>query len=277
MKRDRERLGRTFDRSAELYHEVRPGYPAALFDDVVSLSGIPLGGQVLEIGCGTGKATLPLARRGYRILCLEPGASLAAVSRRNLTAFPRVEVRDCSFEGWALAPGAFDLVVAATSFGWVDPTVRYWKTAAALRPGRCIALFWNAHVQLPGQDHFFEAVQEVYRRHTPEMVGRPLYMSELPTSVEREFIASDLFEQVVVKHYPWTETYDTDRYLKLLQTFSGHIALPEATRRALLDDIAALIAREFGGQVVKHHVAVLQVARRRECQCLPTVSSSARG
>ena len=75
-------------RRRSLYDEVRPGYPEELFDDVVSLSGIPAGGRILEIGCGTGQATVPFARRGYRILCVELGENLAAVARRNLEAIP---------------------------------------------------------------------------------------------------------------------------------------------------------------------------------------------
>ena len=264
---ERESLGKTFDLSAGLYDEVRPGYPEELFEDLVRVCGIPDGGRVLEIGCGTGKATLPLARRGYRVLCLEPGASLAAVARRNLSAFaPAVEVRERTFEEWDPGPAgtAFDAVVAATSFWWVDPAVRYAKTAAVLRPGGRAAVFWNAHVRLPGRDRFFEEVQEAYRRHTPRMVGLPKETHELPTTPDRGFLDTGLFEGAAVRHYPWTETYDTERYLKLLRTFSGHIALPEATREALLEDIAALIDRKFGGRIEKHHVAVLQVVRRRD-------------
>src|ERR687893_552443 len=89
---DRDRLRTTFDGAALLYDEVRPGYPEELFDDVVSLSGIPSGGRILEVGCGTGQATLPLARRGYNILCVELGENLAAVARRNLAAYPRVGI-----------------------------------------------------------------------------------------------------------------------------------------------------------------------------------------
>jgi len=68
---DRERLRRRFDDAAESYHRARPDYPERLFDDLVSLAGLRSGGDLLEIGCGTGKATLPLARRGLRITCLE--------------------------------------------------------------------------------------------------------------------------------------------------------------------------------------------------------------
>jgi SAM-dependent methyltransferase len=64
MMEERNRLRATFDRVAPLYDEARPTYPEELFDDVVSLSGIPPGGRILEIGCGTGQATVLFARRG---------------------------------------------------------------------------------------------------------------------------------------------------------------------------------------------------------------------
>jgi len=57
----RELLRSTFDEAAELYHRARPGYPAALFDDLAELTSIRPGSRVLEIGPGTGQATLPLA------------------------------------------------------------------------------------------------------------------------------------------------------------------------------------------------------------------------
>jgi 16S rRNA A1518/A1519 N6-dimethyltransferase RsmA/KsgA/DIM1 with predicted DNA glycosylase/AP lyase activity len=41
---------------------------------------------LLEIGCGTGKATAPLARRGFPVTCVELGAQLAAVARRELAS-----------------------------------------------------------------------------------------------------------------------------------------------------------------------------------------------
>jgi ubiquinone/menaquinone biosynthesis C-methylase UbiE len=68
MTEERKRLRATFDQVAPLYDEARPTYPDELFDDVVSLSRVPPAGGILEIGCGTGQATLPLARRGFQIL-----------------------------------------------------------------------------------------------------------------------------------------------------------------------------------------------------------------
>jgi hypothetical protein len=47
MAEERAKLRATFDEAALLYDEVRPGYPEELFDDVVTLSGIPSGGRIL--------------------------------------------------------------------------------------------------------------------------------------------------------------------------------------------------------------------------------------
>jgi hypothetical protein len=44
MGEERAKLRAAFDEAASPYDEVRPGYPEELFDDVVSLSGIPSGG-----------------------------------------------------------------------------------------------------------------------------------------------------------------------------------------------------------------------------------------
>ena len=91
-------LRTTFNQVALLYDRVRPGYPEALFDDVVSLSEITPDGRILEIGCGTGQATVPFAHRGYCILCIELGDNLATVAQKNLAAYPQVEVRNIAFE-----------------------------------------------------------------------------------------------------------------------------------------------------------------------------------
>jgi ubiquinone/menaquinone biosynthesis C-methylase UbiE len=56
-------LRASFDDVAERYDRARPGYPAELFDDLAALTGLRAGDRVLEIGPGTGQATLPLARR----------------------------------------------------------------------------------------------------------------------------------------------------------------------------------------------------------------------
>jgi len=132
----------------------------AILDD----SGTGPGTRALEIGCGTGQATLPLARRGYRLLGVELGANLAAVARTKLADYTNARVLACSFEAWPVEQEAFDLVVSATAFHWVDPRVRYRKSAQALRPDGSLALIWNRADTEGGSEGFLEALEDVHRR-----------------------------------------------------------------------------------------------------------------
>jgi SAM-dependent methyltransferase len=266
MAEERDRLRTTFDEAASLYDEVRPGYPEDLFDDIVSLSRIPAGGRILEIGCGTGQATVPLARRGYRIQCIELGENMAAVARRNLKRYPNAEVRTGAFEESFLQEGAFDLAVSATAFHWLDPAVAYPKAARALRDGGSLALIWNVHVHSDASEGFFEAAQRIYEREAPEIwdhkYGGPPSSDEVPDRTG-EIESSGLFEAVTRRNYRWDEMYDAEGYLRVLNTYSGHRSLNDDTRERLFCGIADLIDNRFDGRIVKGYLTTLYVAKRK--------------
>src|SRR5271166_3357342 len=133
---DRDRLKVTFDTVADRYHQVRPAYPDQLYDALISAARLQPGARLLEVGGGTGKATRPLAERGFSITCLEPGPHLAAVARRNLAGRGDVRIIEEAFEDWEPHGAAgFDLVFAATAWHWIDPAVGYRLAWRALRPG----------------------------------------------------------------------------------------------------------------------------------------------
>ncbi len=88
---------------------------------------------------------------------------MAAAARRNLRAFPDVEVVQAAFEEWAPPEGElFDLVYPATGWGWVDSNLKYDRAAFVLRPGGHLAV-WSARHDFPaGSDPFFAEIQTVY-------------------------------------------------------------------------------------------------------------------
>jgi len=47
-----------FDMAAEDYQRTRPVCPPELFDDLIDRAGLKAGDRVIEIGCGTGQATV---------------------------------------------------------------------------------------------------------------------------------------------------------------------------------------------------------------------------
>ena len=94
-------LKTTFNTAPTLYEDVRPGYPEELIQRHLGHSlDSTIGSSILEVGCGTGKATRPFAERGYELVCLDIGADLIAVAKEKLKVFPNVSFVEHAFEEW---------------------------------------------------------------------------------------------------------------------------------------------------------------------------------
>jgi hypothetical protein len=67
----------------------------------------------------------------------------------------------------------------------------------------------------------------------------------------------------MVKTYPWSESYTTADYLRLLNTYSPNRNLTESKRTRLFQGIADLIESKYGGAITKPYLAVLYIAKKR--------------
>jgi SAM-dependent methyltransferase len=259
---ERERRRATFGTVAEQYDRARPSYPAAVFDDLAALGGIPPGGRVLEIGPGTGQATVELARRGYDVVAVELSPELAAVARRKLAAFPRAEVVTADFEAWAGEPESFDAVVAFTAFHWLEPETRFARATRLLREGGALGVVQTNHVLPAGGDPFFAEIQDVYDAVVPHPDNRPPPPPEEIRGPRAELEASPLFGAIAERRHLWTQAYDAAGYVAVLGTYSPNLSLPAEQREELLRRIAERIEQRPGGRVTKHYLATLAVGRR---------------
>jgi SAM-dependent methyltransferase len=251
-------------RVAGRYHAARARYPAALFDALEQTTGLAAPAEVLEIGCATGVATEPMARRGHRITCVELGAALASQARVNLASDDDVIVVHASFDAWDPPTwGSFDLVCAATAWHWLDPATRYQRAHRHLRDGGMLA-FWSAtHVVPADGDPFFAELQEVYDEIGASLPKDHAFPApgELPDHAA-EITATGLFVPVAVQQFDWEVTYDADSYLALLDTFSGHITMQDWQRHHLDDEIRRRLGERPDATLRRHWGAVLHVAER---------------
>ena len=255
-----------FGAVADLYDRARPSYPPALVDDVLEFAGARHGDPAIEVGAGTGKATVLFARRGLRIVALEPSFEMARVARGKLVAYD-VTIEQTEFERWA-PHERFRLLFSAQAWHWVNPEIRYTRAREALADGGALAIFWNRPrwETSPVRDELSDA----YGRAAPELGwGRtgpgPMHPG-VQSSPEwwgdwtRELRATAGFEPPEARSYTWNQAYTTDEYVQLLQTHSDHIVLPDRERHALLEGVAGVIDRS-GGSLTLEYVTALWLAR----------------
>lgn len=253
-----------FGEVAELYDSARAGYPDALVDDVISFAGSAGPGlRAVEVGAGTGKATVSFAARGLEIVAIEPSPGMAAVARRNCTLFPRVRVEEMSFEDWPVPAGEFGLVYSAQAWHWVTPGIRDAKAAAALAPGGALAMFWHRARWRPGRLH--DDLDSLYQRLAPGLLAQqPTFPGLAPNPgdglVADEIRKTGLFRDETMCDYPWLATFTGDSYTQLLMTQSGHRMLPGERRDELLAGVRDIIAAH-GGEIVVPHSTILAMAR----------------
>lgn len=251
---------RSFDAVAESYDRFRPRYPESLFEDLFACAQLPADAQILEIGCGSGIATLPLAKRGFPLMALDPGRELVRIARSKLERFENCRIYESAFEDFALVEASLDLICCAQAFHWLDADSRFERTACALKASGALAIFGN--VTLESSSPLRQAIQEAYQDHAPQLEGpssTSWYAQGGP--IEDLIQASGLFMPPESRFYDWSKTYSTADYLGLLRTHSDHNLLSEGVRAALLRRIGDVID-QFGGTIEIDYQSSLYFARR---------------
>ena len=249
----------SFNEVVALYDAVRPGYPAAIVEDIITLANLSAQGQILEVGCGTGQATQPFAQRGYQVVAVELGQEMAAFAKHKFRSYANVDIWQGAFEEWEPGKQMFDLVLAAQAFHWIPPEIGFAKAAAVLRPTGALALLW--HRDDSEHTEFWQASNQLYDRYFPPSEGGPSLSKRI--FEYRDYVEQlPAFGPVVMREQAWTQSYATHEYLNLMNTFSTHRTLERRAKVRFFAEMAALI-EDFGGSVTRHYTTVLVLAYRR--------------
>lgn len=243
-----------FGEVADLYDRARPAYPQALVDDV--LGAAPASPpRILEVGSGTGKATVLFAPSAAAVVCVEIDEAMANVARHNCAAFPNVEILVCRFEDWDTEPDAFDLVVSGQAWHWVDLEVAAPKVREALRPGGAFAAFWNWPV--PERNPLHDELIELYERDAPGIATSSIMLrGRAGIDPELQSVEERLLGEPVTHVYSWLKTYTGREYVDLLRTHSDHRMLAPDHLDRLTGAIEALIDRSGGTVEIEYETTL---------------------
>lgn len=278
MFRGKKIFNASFDMFANDYHSVRPTYPVQLFKDIKDYCGIDSNAQMLEIGAGSGIATIELAKLGCHIVAVEPGAHLAMIAKRQTDKFENVKIYEGTFENFQAA-NKFDVILAFTAFHWLSSKDKYQQVYDLLNVSGSLVLVWNSFFQ--SNSIVTAEVNDAYRKFLPDVYSEKADINDVNNGVlsklnrrEQEVVGNPLFYPVFLKQYLNTYNYNDQTYSKLLNTFPKIIGAEEEKRKKFLEHISKIVKRH--GKISVPVMTTLIICQRKK-DFLEALANSEKG
>ena len=203
----------TFNEVVSDYDRMRLLYVNELFDDALQFSSLNSNQKALEIGIGTGQATLPFLKTGCKLTAIELGDKLAAFSKEKFSEFVNFDVINNDFETVTLENNSYDFVYSASAFQWIRQEIGYPKIHSLLKSGGVLALFW--HRLIPAQEyaHVKAAIGKVYDKYRQSFEKVPQIPQQHTEEIRLktvDIIKGYGFTDVTLKSYHRTVMYNAE-------------------------------------------------------------------
>jgi SAM-dependent methyltransferase len=260
-------IAESFGSDAERYDRARPRYPGALVELMLAQSP---GREILDVGIGTGIAAGQFQAAGCRVLGVDVDPRMAEFAHRR-----GFEVEVAKFEDWDSRGRMFDAVVAAQTWHWVDPAAGAAKAARVLRPGGCLAIFWNADKP---QAELAEAFGNVYGRVMPDSLVTRRWTapsivdgysmaavegySRIADTAAKAIREVGAFSEPEQSPFDWEHTYAKDEWLDQVPTTGDHQQFPQEQLDELLAGLAAAIDAVGSSFTMAYTTTIVTALRR---------------
>lgn len=233
----------SFDKFAHSYHDVRPGYPLQMFNDIEAVCNINQNSRVLEIGAGSGIATKQFANFGCEIIAIEPGISLSSIAKNELASFANVKLICNTFEEFNSSK-PFDILFSATAFHWITPSEKYSKTDELLDNKGFLVLAWNSFCQ--SNTNAAIEIDNLYKKAFPnKKYSSDPNIQTLNRIIarEQEILSTDMFYFVFMQRYVTHYIFNPENYAMLMNTFPNIINMDKNDRDAFLKEIIEIVTK----------------------------------
>ena len=235
--------GKSFDTMASIYDDARPGYPDEVYQEINSIKHFSKDSTILEIGAGNGVATKEIWKHWQpKITALEPGLNLLTIAKSAFANNPKVSFVNTEFENYTHEPCAFNGIVAATAFHWLNIKSKYRQCHDLLKDDGVLALYWNNYgIGDPDVEQKIHALYQKFGFPDSDK-NREQVLSEKVEQRRIEIEQSGFFticaHRLISKDY----RYPTERYIGLLKTFPNHAKEKVPQIDQLFEEIRELLS-----------------------------------
>jgi len=238
----------TFNEDVKNYDKWRPTYCKELFNDIIKYSELNQNQKAMEIGIGTGQATIPFLITGCDVTAIELGKDLAEYSKEKFKEYKNLNVLNSSFEDFKCNDNAFDIIYSATAFHWITESIGYPKVLRLLKENGTLALFWNKPFVAREDDLLHQKIQAIYQKYRPSKTNIIENDTARYKSIS-ETIQLYGFRNLEVKLYHQTRIFCSSDYVFLLNTYSDHRSLSSSIKQLFYTDIENVIKEN--GNILK--------------------------
>lgn len=230
------------------YAAARIGYPPQLYAAIRARCPVAAP-AVVEIGPGTGLATSEMLAElaPGSLVAIEPDQALCHHLEQTIPD-PRLRVINAGFvESGPVGP--FDLACCAAAFHWLEPDAAFARLREVVRPDGVVAIWWNCYRQTGIGDTFADAVVPLLAevQLAPSEAAAGHY--SLDVDHHRAAFARAGLTGFEPHQFRRERRLTTAQVCALFASYSYVRAMPDDARARLLDAVARLAEREFGGDV----------------------------
>jgi ubiquinone/menaquinone biosynthesis C-methylase UbiE len=242
------------------YDRARPTPPPALLDLLTQLIRLPHPALVVDVGSGTGLSTAIWGERAERVIGIEPNADMRKEAIHKVEDHPyaaHIEYREGLAHQTGLPDGCADIVTAAQSFHWMEPTATLAEIARILGPGGLFAAYdydWppTIHWELDrlAQEvsmRFVELVRERGLAHTLKIWPKNKSLDPLRESGHYRFT-----REVLLHHI---EHGDAARFLEMMRSSALSHQFQFTEQETGFDRLSLAALQSIGSESIPWYVS----------------------
>ena len=233
-----QKIGKCFGTQVEAYDRYRSGYPREFYDMLFSLVKTNKISDILDIGCGTGKSTEPLASlRGVRVVGCDHDLRMLSQAKKNaLNHNLPIAYKKCEAENLPFKDNSFDIVTIGNAFHWFATRKTIKNIKRILRPNGLFFIYWK---QMDKEDIYLR--RKIFRQFNPKYKGPRVLITPRECV---ELLRRYSFQRVGHFSKKYTSHYTLENAVGRLKTIGSYFNLTNKQKQGF-DNIASRVFKDY--------------------------------
>lgn len=248
---------------AAFYAAHRRGFPAPVVDRLVAALGLPADASVLDLGCGTGQLTVPLAGRYARVTGADPSPDMLGLARAGAGEGPVAWLLAADSDvGRLPVLAGLDAVTIATAIHLLDRPALFAALAATMTARGRVAVIANGTPLWLGDTDWSRALRAYLSGWLGVSVGSACGTDAAARAAYRAELAAAGFPAETEVHHSLVDIHSVEGIIGNVYSALSPAQLPTGAARAEFEAGLRTALAGLAPYTEDVRVSILVAARR---------------